>query len=68
MRRPHGRAAFSREKLAEIERVVDKPWTLVTLENANHDLIEGGSICQVEGPLADVLSPLREWTRGLFRG
>ena len=54
-------AEFSVEKLEEIQAVQTKPWTVVTVPNANHDFIEGGSICQTTGPVADILTPLREW-------
>lgn len=54
-------ALFSIEKLDEIEAVQAKDWTVVVFEEANHDMVDGGSICQETGPLADVLTPIREW-------
>jgi len=61
-------AEFSVEKLDEIEATQPKDWEVVVLENANHDLIEGGSICQTTGPRADVLTPWRAWRDQLFGG
>ncbi len=53
--------ALAVEILEEIRGVFQKDWTIVVLPNANHDLIENGTICQTEGPLADVFTPLRDW-------
>lgn len=44
----------------------DRDWTVEVFPNANHDLIDGGTICQTEGPLVDVLTPMRRWMEGRF--
>lgn len=54
-------AELSTRLLGEADPLGTKPWTVVTLPNANHDLIENGEICQETGPLADVVTPLLAW-------
>lgn len=54
-------AELSTILLGEADPLDTKPWTVVTLPNANHDLIENGTICQETGPLADVITPLSAW-------
>ena len=59
-------AAFSEELLAEVEAGQDKPWTIVTVPDANHEGIAGGSICQTAGPPADYLTPFMDWMAEIF--
>lgn len=53
--------------LADVQQSLPKEWTVVVLDGANHDLIEDGSICQVDGPLADVLTPISQWFADVVR-
>ncbi len=53
--------------LADVKQALQKEWTVVVLPGANHDLIENGSICQVDGPLADVLTPISQWFADVVR-
>lgn len=52
--------------LEAIRSAQGKDWTVVVLPNANHDLVENGSICQTEGPIAPVLEPLNAWLATLL--
>ncbi len=45
--------------LNEITSRSQKPWTIHVSPNANHEGIEGGTICQATGPQADFLTPIR---------
>lgn len=48
--------------------MLEKDWTVVILENANHEVIEGGDICQEEGPPADAITPMLAWMAEHFGG
>ncbi|MEM7414447.1 MAG: prolyl oligopeptidase family serine peptidase [Gemmatimonadota bacterium] len=61
-------ADLSTRLLGEADPQGTKPWTIVTLPNANHDLIENGAICQETGPLADVVTPLLAWKADVIDG
>ena len=54
------------EALADADPDGAKDWTVVIIPNANHDLIDNGTICQTDGPLADVISPLLDWWERRF--
>ena len=59
-------AQFSEELLADVEAVAEKPWTIVTIADANHEGIAGGSICQTTGPPADYITPFTNWMAQIF--
>lgn len=43
-----------------------RDWTVQVFPNANHDLIDNGTICQTEGPMVDVLTPVQQWMEVRF--
>ena len=51
-------AAFSTEMLQDVTATVPKDWTIVTLPDANHSLIDDGEICEEGPPTADAIGPL----------
>lgn len=53
-----------KQSIAILEDVRDsfqKNFTFIVFQNANHCLIEGGIMCQTEGPFVDALTPTFEW-------
>ncbi len=51
-------AEFSTELLGAITASFPKDWTIVTLPDANHDLIDNGEICEQGPATADVFTPI----------
>ena len=60
--------ARSVARLDSLRTAWGKDWTWEVFEDANHDLIVGGSICQTEGEQPDFLTPLRAWLERVMGG
>lgn len=60
--------ARSVARLDSLKTELGKDWTWEVFEDANHDLIVGGTICQTEGVQADFLTPLRSWLERVIGG
>lgn len=53
-----------KQSIAILENIRDslkKDISIIVFPNANHCLIEGGIMCQTEGPFVDALTPTFEW-------
>lgn len=58
-------AAFSTEVLQQVMSESARDWTVVTLPNANHELVDGGSICETGPPTIDALVNILGFLDGL---
>jgi pimeloyl-ACP methyl ester carboxylesterase len=52
-----------RQSVARLDslRALGKDFTIQTFPNCNHNFIEGGGICETEGPRVDWPRPMLDW-------